>query len=856
MLKRKVKINIVVLLIGAAICMFVGVSLQKHNIFQRLISAMEESTPDAPENVDMDTVHLTISDSAMQVIAGNREKALAAGKLLAEFRDEVTGTIGYNGENHPVELRLKGDWKDHWSDEKRWSFKIKVKQGQVMMGMKKFNLQRPFTRGNLNEWVFHQILKYNGLIHLRYRFVRLIVNTEDYGVYAIEEHFDKRLIEHNELREGPIFKLDTDMYWYEKYGLDPELLGSPITPFGIKKGRDSVIYEKFMVAKDLFQLFKEGKIGADEIFDVKKMGRFMAIVDLFGHHHANGLDNMKFYFNPVSYLVEPIGYDQSQLKDIHLNLNASFGKILGQRKIVVNDCDSQLDVPPTWMFRLFSNREFFKAYVSAFEEISSPGYVESFFDSIRPEMEQNLLKLKVGEPSYEFEGESIMKQNVRLVNRILTPEISVHAYVEDTITDYSNTSKLLRLSLANVHSLPVEISHIVLKDSLRIKPSNCDLLQASSYKSEQNANRIFEFEIPSEIKFSKKFYKKVKLHYSVLGSAVEREVKVQKWNLLDEQNVQELLGSRAGNLNSFNFIRKTDFGYRTVPGQHNVDRTMVLEPGSSLEISGGTNLIFNNGANLLCHGSVHGKGTSDQPISIKSDGTSGGILVIGVEEESSFYYTSFDGQRNFVLDNWKLTGAINFYESNVTFDFCNFSNNVGGDDLLNIFRSHFTILDCTFENSDADAFDGDFVRGGLSNVSFKNIGNDGVDFSGSQVQLKKCSFTTVADKAISAGEGSNLNAYNCEITGAELAVNSKDNSEVHIHSSVIANTKVAYVAFEKKAEFGPGFIHIRDCNESGVEEEMLLEKGSTIVRNGKVLEANKVNVKEILYGNEYGKSSR
>ena len=78
------------------------------------------------------------------------------------------------------------------------------------------------------------------------------------------------------------------MYWYEKYGLDPELLGSPITPFGIKKRRDSVLYEKFMVAKDLFQLFKEGKIGADEIFDVKKMGRFMAIVDLFGHHHANG----------------------------------------------------------------------------------------------------------------------------------------------------------------------------------------------------------------------------------------------------------------------------------------------------------------------------------------------------------------------------------------------------------------------------------------------------------------------------------------------------------------------------------------------------------------------------------------
>ena len=48
----------------------------------------------------------------------------------------------------------------------------------------------------------------------------------------------------------------------------------------------------------------------------------MALIDLFGHYHANGLDNLKFYFNPVSFRIEPIGYDQSQLKDLHLNLNS------------------------------------------------------------------------------------------------------------------------------------------------------------------------------------------------------------------------------------------------------------------------------------------------------------------------------------------------------------------------------------------------------------------------------------------------------------------------------------------------------------------------------------------------------
>ena len=128
------------------------------------------------------------------------------------------------------------------------------------MGMKKFNLQRPFTRGHLNEWVFHHLLKYNDLIHLRYKFVYFIVNNVNYGVYALEEHFDKRLVENNNLREGPIFKLDTDMYWYGKEGIDPELIGAPISPYGIKRNRDPELYAKFMVVKDLFQLFKEDKI--------------------------------------------------------------------------------------------------------------------------------------------------------------------------------------------------------------------------------------------------------------------------------------------------------------------------------------------------------------------------------------------------------------------------------------------------------------------------------------------------------------------------------------------------------------------------------------------------------------------
>ena len=73
--------------------------------------------------------------------------------------------------------------------------------------MKRFELQHPRTRAYLNEWYFHKINKFSGLVAPRYGFLRLFVNGKKYPIYAFEEGLDKRLIEHNMRREGPIFKL-------------------------------------------------------------------------------------------------------------------------------------------------------------------------------------------------------------------------------------------------------------------------------------------------------------------------------------------------------------------------------------------------------------------------------------------------------------------------------------------------------------------------------------------------------------------------------------------------------------------------------------------------------------------------
>ena len=76
--------------------------------------------------------------------------------------------------------------------------------------MRRFSLQSPKRSAWINEWILHQWYKYEGLA-LRYEYVKLYINGKSYRVYALEESFDKELIENNHRREGPIIKFDESL---------------------------------------------------------------------------------------------------------------------------------------------------------------------------------------------------------------------------------------------------------------------------------------------------------------------------------------------------------------------------------------------------------------------------------------------------------------------------------------------------------------------------------------------------------------------------------------------------------------------------------------------------------------------
>ena len=137
-------------------------------VFQYTFDFFEKKNPTSKgtfgekKHPNLDQIELVLNEKAFNKIAKKRKEALDLNLLMASDDDLVNAEVLYDGKSYKVETRLKGDWTDHLFGEK-WSFRVKMKGEETIMGMKKFSLHHPRTRNYAGEWLFHQLLS---LIHI------------------------------------------------------------------------------------------------------------------------------------------------------------------------------------------------------------------------------------------------------------------------------------------------------------------------------------------------------------------------------------------------------------------------------------------------------------------------------------------------------------------------------------------------------------------------------------------------------------------------------------------------------------------------------------------------------------------
>ncbi len=284
------------------------------------------------------TVELKVGPKKMAELQRRRDAALQVGILIDDDSSWVKAKLREGNEVWPVRIRLKGDWTDHLEGDK-WSLRVEVKDSAAWRRLMVFSLQSPERRGFLNEWLFHQVLAREGLLTPRYDFIRLVLNGHMLGVYAVEEHFSKELLESQHRREGPIVKIDESGMWDARiaalqdsafpYIQTPFFEAAPVRPF--KKGRilkDSVLSAQYAQAQRLLWQYRAGnsmhvphelgEMSVDnvfpaprliQVFDVALVAKQYALTDLFAAYHSLIWHNRRFYLNPLTLRLEPVVFD-------------------------------------------------------------------------------------------------------------------------------------------------------------------------------------------------------------------------------------------------------------------------------------------------------------------------------------------------------------------------------------------------------------------------------------------------------------------------------------------------------------------------------------------------------------------
>jgi hypothetical protein len=308
-------------------------------------------------------------------------------------------------------------------------------------------------------------------------------------------------------------------------------------------------------------------------------------------------------------------------------------------------------------------------------------------------------------------------------------------------------------------------------------------------------------------------------------------------------------------INNINLLNKVKNDTIFIDQSITIYDKLYIPKGYTVHVKSGVNISLEKDGQILSESPFYAKGSVNDSIRFISNTSNRGILFLNTNK-SYFEYVNFKGISNYYDEYRSLPGSVTFFESPVIIKNCSFNTSIGGDDLLNIVSSEFEISNSEFLNSLADALDSDFSTGLINNTLFKNIGNDAIDISTSNITLNGINIINAKDKGLSVGEDSRLIGNNINIYDTSLPLSCKDLSIMTLNDVKIINSDVVFSVFQKKPEYGPASINSENIIFSNYKKNYLVQENNNLIINSKKITKKIKDVESKLYGKFYGKSSK
>ncbi len=769
-------------------------------------------------------ITIEIKDKDFKKLEKNRKQALERGVIINDIDgDYVSAVMEYNNKKINIKLRLKGHMTDHLQDNK-WSFRIKVKEkDETFMGMKRFSIQHPGTRGYIYEWIYHELMKREGVIALRYKFINVTVNGKDWGIYAVEENFENELLENNNRLKGPVLRFNPDLYWVNRFNeynrtssFDEFASYYSANPEAYREDKvleDTVQKKYYLKAIALIEGLRNKTVSVEQAFDIPLLAKFHAIVDLVGGVHSIDWSDIKYYYNPATAKLEPVAYESFtnlQMRDISC-----------QYLFIDSSKKSSID----WHELIFSNPTFFKEYIKNLERISNPEYLNDFFTESNNDLKNNLAIINKEFPYKKFDVQGYYKRQNQ-ITKVLNPPKAIHAYF-DKIEDACAS-----VQIAAIDALPVEIKSIEINNNI-FYPEK-EVVLPCKQKDDFLIYKTIKFKVSEGFVWNDKFLDSLKINYSILGSSVMMKTKIFPFPHTDSEFIAEEIKNKSSNLAAFSFI-KVEEKTKSIfieAGKYTFSEDLIIPKDYTVYIKSGANLNFVSNSKMISYSAIIALGEDDYPIIFESsDSTFQGVEVINASKSvfKNVVVKSFPKVKD---KQWKRSGSFTIYESAIEFENCSFYN-AKAEDAINIIRSNFIFKNSLFKSMKDDALDIDFSEGDIENCVFEDCSENAIDATKSNIKIKSCSIKNVKNKGINIKDGSYVNVLDVTISDSYIALSAEDYSNVTVNSITINNSEYGLVAYKNKPSAGHASITCIGLKLNNVKEPYLREKKSSILVDNK-----------------------
>jgi hypothetical protein len=273
-------------------------------------------------------------------------------------------------------------------------------------------------------------------------------------------------------------------------------------------------------------------------------------------------------------------------------------------------------------------------------------------------------------------------------------------------------------------------------------------------------------------------------------------------------------------------------GDRVVLGPGRVDLFRSLEVDRSREVvlAAGLDLRLAKGTSLIVYGDLESRGTPDEPVRISGAEGWGGVLVHGSRLDPSrvrLEHTFFDGGEGGETERISFSAPFAVHGGEVTLRHASFLNS-RAIDAVNLKYAKVDVSDMLIRGAADDAFDCDFCQGRIVRSRVVDIGGDGLDLSGSDLDLFDNSIRRCGDKGISIGEATDARVVNSLVEDCYTGIAVKDASQAAIRGAVLSRLQVGVSLYVKKPTFGPSRARVEEVQLREVATRVLQDESCTL----------------------------